>query len=48
MAGLFARFNAGERRIVAGLDDDEAKQLAHLLRKVLRTIGRSRRCDGIG
>ena len=37
MAGLFARFNDGERRIVAGLDDDEAKQLAHLLRKVLRT-----------
>ena len=37
MASLFARFNAGERRIVAGLDDDEAKQLAHLLRKVLRT-----------
>jgi DNA-binding MarR family transcriptional regulator len=37
MASLFARFNAGERRIVAGLDDDEATQLAHLLRKVLRT-----------
>jgi DNA-binding MarR family transcriptional regulator len=38
MAGLFARFNDGERRIVAGLDDDESKQLAHLLRKVLRTM----------
>ena len=38
MAGLFARFNDGERRIVAGLDDDEAEQLAHLLRKVLRTM----------
>ena len=23
---------------MAGLDDDEAKQLAHLLRKVLRTM----------
>ena len=37
MAGLFARFNDGERRLVAGLDDGEARQLAHLLRKILRT-----------
>ena len=38
MASLFARFNEGERRIVAGLDDDESRQLAHLLRKVLRSM----------
>ena len=38
MASLFARFNAGERRVVAGLDDDESAQLAHLLRKVLRSM----------
>ena len=38
MASLFARFNEGEARIVAALDDDEARQLAHLLRKVLRSM----------
>ena len=38
MTSLFARFNAGERRVVAGLDDDESAQLAHLLRKVLRSM----------
>ena len=46
MAGLFARFNAGERRVVAGLDDDESAQLAHLLRKVLRSMEDDR--DGTG
>src|SRR5262245_11210487 len=38
MAALFAAFNAGESRVVAGLDEDEARQLAHLLRKVVRTM----------
>jgi DNA-binding MarR family transcriptional regulator len=38
MATLFARFNEGEARIVAALDDDEARQLAHLLRKILRSM----------
>jgi DNA-binding MarR family transcriptional regulator len=38
MAALFARFNEGETRVVAGLDDTEARQLAQLLRKVLRTM----------
>lgn len=38
MAGLFARFNEGETRIVEALDDEESQQLAHLLRKVLRSM----------
>ena len=38
MAGLFARFNEGETRIVSGLDADESGQLARLLRKVLRSV----------
>ena len=38
MARLFTRFNAGEARIVAALDPGEARQLAHLLRKVLRSM----------
>jgi DNA-binding MarR family transcriptional regulator len=38
MARLFGRFNAGEARIVAGLDADEARQLATLLRTVLRSV----------
>ena len=38
MTSLFARFNEGETRIVAALDDDEARQLAQLLRKVLRSM----------
>jgi DNA-binding MarR family transcriptional regulator len=38
MAGLFPRFNDGETRLVGGLERDESRQLAHLLRKMLRTI----------
>ena len=38
MARLFASFNAGEARIVAALDEGESRQLAHLLRKVLRSM----------
>jgi len=38
MASVFGRFNAGEARIVAALDDGESRQLAHLLRKVLRSM----------
>jgi DNA-binding MarR family transcriptional regulator len=38
MASLFARFNRGEARIVAALDADESRQLACLLRKVLRSM----------
>ncbi len=38
MATLFARFNEGETRVVAALDDAEARQLAHLLRKILRSM----------
>src|SRR5262245_41637042 len=38
MARLFARFNAGEARIVSGLDADEARQLAALLRGVLHSL----------
>jgi DNA-binding MarR family transcriptional regulator len=38
MASLFARFNEGEARIVAALDADESRQLARLLRKVLRSM----------
>ena len=38
MSGLFARFNEGEGRVVAALDTSEREQLAHLLRKVLRSM----------
>jgi len=38
MAGLFARFNEGETRIVSGLGADESRQLARLLRGVLRSV----------
>jgi DNA-binding MarR family transcriptional regulator len=38
MAALFARFNEGEARVVAALDSAEREQLAHLLRKVLRSM----------
>jgi MarR family transcriptional regulator, organic hydroperoxide resistance regulator len=38
MAGLFARFNEGETRIVSGLGADESRQLATLLRGVLRSV----------
>ncbi|MET0146739.1 MAG: MarR family transcriptional regulator [Ilumatobacteraceae bacterium] len=38
MGGLFARFNEGERRVVAGLSGGESAQLATLLRKVLRSM----------
>lgn len=38
MASLFARFNEGETRIVAALDPDESRQLARLLRKILRAM----------
>jgi DNA-binding MarR family transcriptional regulator len=38
MAGLFARFNEGETRIVSGLGADESGQLARLLRGVLRSV----------
>ena len=38
MAGLFARFNEGETRIVSGLDAGESGQLATLLRGVLRSV----------
>jgi MarR family transcriptional regulator, organic hydroperoxide resistance regulator len=38
MAELFPRFNDGEGRLVAGLAAAEARRLAQLLRKVLRTI----------
>jgi MarR family transcriptional regulator, organic hydroperoxide resistance regulator len=38
MAGLFARFNEGETRIVSGLAADESRQLATLLRGVLRSV----------
>jgi MarR family transcriptional regulator, organic hydroperoxide resistance regulator len=38
MASVFARFNEGEARIVAALDDGEARQLAHLLRTILRSM----------
>jgi DNA-binding MarR family transcriptional regulator len=38
MGALFARFNAGEAQIVAALDAEESRQLAHLLRKVLRSM----------
>jgi MarR family transcriptional regulator, organic hydroperoxide resistance regulator len=38
MARLFARFNAGEARIVSGLDADESRQLAALLRGVLHSL----------
>jgi len=38
MASVFARFNEGEARIVAALDAAESRQLAHLLRKVLRSM----------
>jgi MarR family transcriptional regulator, organic hydroperoxide resistance regulator len=38
MATLFARFNAGEARIVSGLDDGESRQLSALLRGVLRSV----------
>jgi MarR family transcriptional regulator, organic hydroperoxide resistance regulator len=38
MTGLFVRFNQGETRIVAALDAEESRQLAHLLRKVLRSM----------
>ena len=38
MASLFTRFNEGEARIVAALDADESRQLARLLRKILRSM----------
>ncbi len=38
MVALFARFNEGESRVVAALDGAEREQLAHLLRKVLRSM----------
>ena len=41
MASLFTRVNAGEARIVAALDADESRQLADLLRTVLRSMDRS-------
>jgi MarR family transcriptional regulator, organic hydroperoxide resistance regulator len=48
MAGLFPRFNDGERRLVGGLDGEETRQLAQLLRKVLRTIEAVERPGGDG
>jgi DNA-binding MarR family transcriptional regulator len=38
MTGLFARFNDGETRIVSGLGGDDRRQLAQLLRGVLRSV----------
>jgi len=38
MGVLFPRFNAEEAHVRGSLDDDEARQLAHLLRRVLRRI----------
>jgi DNA-binding MarR family transcriptional regulator len=38
MASVFGRFNEGEAQIVAALDAGEARQLAHLLRKILRSM----------
>jgi MarR family transcriptional regulator, organic hydroperoxide resistance regulator len=38
MARLFARFNAGEARIVSGLDAEQSRQLAALLRGVLHSL----------
>lgn len=38
MGELFTRFNTEEAHVSSGLDDGEARQLAHLLRRVLRTI----------
>jgi DNA-binding MarR family transcriptional regulator len=38
MGSLFTRFNVEEARLSSGLDDGEARHLAHLLRRVLRTI----------
>jgi DNA-binding MarR family transcriptional regulator len=38
MSGLFPRFNDGESRLVSGLTAADARRLAQLLRKVLRTI----------
>jgi hypothetical protein len=38
MAELFARFNEGERRIVAGLGAERSDELADLLRSVLRSM----------
>jgi MarR family transcriptional regulator, organic hydroperoxide resistance regulator len=38
MASVFGRFNEGEARVVAALDPGESRQLAHLLRKVLRSM----------
>jgi MarR family transcriptional regulator, 2-MHQ and catechol-resistance regulon repressor len=34
---LFPRFNAGEAQLVAGLDDDDRRQLATLLRRLLHS-----------
>ncbi len=38
MATVFSRVNDGERRIVSGLDAGESRQLATLLRGVLRSV----------
>jgi len=38
MAELFARFNEGEQRIVAGLGAERSDELADLLRSVLRSM----------
>ena len=38
MVTLFARFNEGERRIVAGLGERRSDDLADLLRDLLRSM----------
>ena len=35
---LFPRFNAHETLVTGRLDDDQTRQLAHLLREVLRSV----------
>ena len=38
ITGLFPRFNAGEAELVAGLADDDRRQLATLLRRLLHSV----------
>ncbi len=38
ITGLFPRFNAGEAELVAGLDEDDRRQLATLLRRLLHSV----------
>jgi DNA-binding MarR family transcriptional regulator len=46
MGRLFREFNAGEARLVSGLDEREQQQLARLLRKVQRSIESGEVTDG--